>query len=264
MPPLAFFVLPLPYLPLPYLLGASVVLAVFCRIHGTHRVLKWPVYFALLVLIFVDFVAYIFVRVAIGLLTPRDPVALEAAKTYNEWRAAAEKADIQEGRDKWKRIDESIDYDWRHVKATTERLRAARIANDCSALMSLLLPELKNNAHGELEFFLYCRTHVGTKRLLEQYRDEVCQSLRAVGKARPLAGTLAEKARREFAVAARASLGGCALVLSGGATFGIFHFGVVKALVELGMLPPVICGASAGAGTRGVTTTTTKPAPCSA
>ena len=48
-------------------------------------------------------------------------------------------------------------------------------------------------------------------------------------------------------MAARASIGGCALVLSGGATFGIFHFGVVKALVELKLLPPVVCGASAGA-----------------
>ena len=30
-------------------------------------------------------------------------------------------------------------------------------------------------------------------------------------------------------------------------TFGIFHFGVLKGLVELDLLPPIICGASAGA-----------------
>lgn len=36
-------------------------------------------------------------------------------------------------------------------------------------------------------------------------------------------------------------------MLSGGATFGKYHFGVIKALHEQDLLPKIICGSSAGA-----------------
>src|SRR5690606_5362005 len=42
------------------------------------------------------------------------------------------------------------------------------------------------------------------------------------------------------------SFGRPALLLSGGATLGLFHIGVVKALWEKGLLPQVITGSSAG------------------
>jgi TAG lipase / steryl ester hydrolase / phospholipase A2 / LPA acyltransferase len=35
-------------------------------------------------------------------------------------------------------------------------------------------------------------------------------------------------------------------MLSGGATFGKFHFGVIKALLEHDLFPRTICGASVG------------------
>jgi len=41
--------------------------------------------------------------------------------------------------------------------------------------------------------------------------------------------------------------GRTALQLSGGAILGLYHIGVAKALLEAGLLPRVICGASAGA-----------------
>ena len=74
---------------------------------------------------------------------------------------------------------------------------------------------LKNNAYGEMELSLYTRTRVGTKVLLEEYRDEVCRSLRALAQYQPPSGSAIAHARREFGMAARASFGGCALVLSG-------------------------------------------------
>ena len=42
------------------------------------------------------------------------------------------------------------------------------------------------------------------------------------------------------------SYGRTALVLSGGATFGFYHWGVIKALLEQNILPSVISGTSAG------------------
>ena len=41
--------------------------------------------------------------------------------------------------------------------------------------------------------------------------------------------------------------GSTALALSGGASFGYYHFGVVRALLDAGQLPRVIAGTSAGA-----------------
>jgi predicted acylesterase/phospholipase RssA len=46
---------------------------------------------------------------------------------------------------------------------------------------------------------------------------------------------------------AQISFGNSALLLSGGAMMGIYHYGVVRALVERGALPKVISGTSAGA-----------------
>lgn len=43
------------------------------------------------------------------------------------------------------------------------------------------------------------------------------------------------------------NLGASALCLSGGASFGYYHFGVVRALVDEGLLPRIIAGTSAGA-----------------
>ncbi len=44
----------------------------------------------------------------------------------------------------------------------------------------------------------------------------------------------------------RHSFGRSALLLSGGATLGMYHIGVIKALYEQDLLPRVISGASAG------------------
>ena len=45
---------------------------------------------------------------------------------------------------------------------------------------------------------------------------------------------------------ARHSHGKTALLLSGGATFGLYHLGVVKALHRQGLLPKILAGSSAG------------------
>jgi TAG lipase/steryl ester hydrolase/phospholipase A2/LPA acyltransferase len=52
--------------------------------------------------------------------------------------------------------------------------------------------------------------------------------------------------RIEFFREVRHSFGRTALLLSGGASFGTFHMGVVKALFEQGMLPRIIAGSSVG------------------
>ena len=51
---------------------------------------------------------------------------------------------------------------------------------------------------------------------------------------------------KTFLKRARASYGRTALCLSGGAMMGCYHFGSVKALLEVGLLPHIISGTSAG------------------
>ncbi len=41
-------------------------------------------------------------------------------------------------------------------------------------------------------------------------------------------------------------MGGSALLLSGGAGLGKFHYGIIKALMECDLLPRIICGSSVG------------------
>ena len=53
--------------------------------------------------------------------------------------------------------------------------------------------------------------------------------------------------RAAFLAAARLSLGKPALLLSGGGILSVYHFGLVRALLDLGMLPQLISGTSGGA-----------------
>jgi len=53
--------------------------------------------------------------------------------------------------------------------------------------------------------------------------------------------------RLEFFTESRHALGKTALMLSGGASLGMYHFGVIKALANQQLLPRVISGSSAGA-----------------
>ena len=244
-------------------LAALTCIVLLCRILGTHKVLRWPIFLVICVVIALEALAYAFVRLCIGVMSAcaecRQNGKVGCASSYAEWLSNAEAADYEEGRDVWRDDPDSEHYDWRHMMATTRRLHTAREAGEWSTLMSLLLPLMKTNALGELEMSLYTRARAGTKRLIELYRDELCASLRALAHevtALPPDGSLGDSLT-DFSAAARASLGGAALVLSGGALFGVFHLGVIKALVDECRLPAVICGASAGAVVASIAATRT-------
>lgn len=74
---------------------------------------------------------------------------------------------------------------------------------------------------------------------------QVCASLEAV-RAYAASSPLAAAETVPFWRQAQISFGNSALLLSGGAMMGIYHYGVVRALIERGALPRVISGTSAG------------------
>ncbi len=85
------------------------------------------------------------------------------------------------------------------------------------------------------------------------YVDEVKASLDFVRTNTSI--SLEEK--RRFFRSANKNFGASALCLSGGAGFGYYHFGVVKAFLDAGMLPRVVTGTSAGGLVAALTCTRT-------
>jgi predicted acylesterase/phospholipase RssA len=63
--------------------------------------------------------------------------------------------------------------------------------------------------------------------------------------------------KRRFYRAVNKNYGASALCLSGGAGFGYYHFGVVKAFLEADLLPKVVTGTSAGGLVAALTCTRT-------
>ncbi|MDO8331697.1 MAG: DUF3336 domain-containing protein [Fluviicoccus sp.] len=170
---------------------------------------------------------------------------LDQASTYGEWLAAAEALDEAEGLMDWRHSDGSAFFHEKLIRDHIRQMQAMRQSNDLDAL-AVLLQESVYRHLGELnnpDLYLYART--GTKLIVTEYLDEVERVMRTLSEqtipgmpeARKLA--LFEQAERIY--------GRPALMLSGGAAFGIYHLGVVKALWEQHLLPQTLAGSSMGA-----------------
>ena len=57
---------------------------------------------------------------------------------------------------------------------------------------------------------------------------------------------MGRESKLEFFAETRHAYGKTALLLSGGATFGKFHFGLIRALYEQDLFPRIVCGSSVG------------------
>jgi predicted acylesterase/phospholipase RssA len=172
-------------------------------------------------------------------------VVMDRAENYAEWRSAAEEHDRLTGARDWMDEDGTPDYDWKLIKSRTALLRRLRREGDVPRLVFYLHEELHGNLGNMANPALYGRARTGTKRLITAYLDEVVgalESLAAVDES-----TLPTAAKLRFFRRAAHSFGRSALVLSGGATLGLFHLGVIKALWAEGLLPTVLSGSSAGA-----------------
>ena len=116
---------------------------------------------------------------------------------------------------------------------------------------------------------LYTKTYTGTKKLIEDYLDAVCESFKFIHQSQsgmqldrpgaiddghaesledfdskqPPMGT--NYIYRYFCESLQ-SLGRSALLLTGGFSLGMYHLGVVKALYLQNFLPDIICGIDIG------------------
>ncbi len=166
------------------------------------------------------------------------------ATDYATWREAATDFDRATGREDWKHEEESDQYDWKLVKNRLRQIRQLRQDGQVAKLVHHLRQGLYWNLGNLCNPALYGTALVGTKRLIHDYVAEVVTALNYLSD-----GDFPEfdsAAKRRFFHDTAASYGRSALMLSGGATLGLFHVGVVKALVLEDLLPEVISGSSAG------------------
>jgi len=181
--------------------------------------------------------------------------AMNAAETYPEWTEHALAHDDASGAKRWRDIDQSRQYDYAQIRLRLDRLRSLRVRNDYQGLLFTLNEGIHGNMGGMGRRTLYNRAKFGTKRLIEQYIAEIDDALRFLADLDPSIIDIQQK--MDFFYRANICYGRSALMLSGGGVLGFYHLGVVKTLLEQGLLPRVISGSSAGSLVAGVVGTHT-------
>jgi NTE family protein len=171
--------------------------------------------------------------------------ALDAARSRAEWQAAADALDGLLGLDEWRRDDQAAEYDARAVQGVIDAIERHMARREPRLLVDLLHTALHRHLPDVSDPGLYDTAFGGTKHLVGRFYDAVVASLDWLCDT-PFPGVTDDDKLAEF-TRQQHTFGRSALMLSGGATLGFFHLGVVKALFEAGLLPRVLSGASMGA-----------------
>lgn len=171
------------------------------------------------------------------------------ARTYAEWAAAGKRRDeLNPAARTWKEDESDNLFDAKLLRERKERLNflllekgdqsAKRLAKELATCLRRSLGRVSN-----VELYDGRHCAFGTKLVVGEYNGTVCCAIEAVAAARQ---QLSCEEREMFLRNTRQSYGGSALLLSGGASLGMYHLGVVRALFERGCLPRVISGSSIG------------------
>jgi len=152
--------------------------------------------------------------------------------------------DIIEGNDIWRANPNSCWYEQSLITNRIQELQQTK--NSLVELMAILQSNggIVRNSYGLLHEELYTQAMSGTKVLIDQYHSTLCTALNTVCDADD--DTVDITQRLSFFNAMRHSHGKTALLLSGGAALGVYHIGVVKALLNNKVLPHILSGSSAG------------------
>lgn len=170
---------------------------------------------------------------------------LSQARTRAEWEAAAHKLDELDDLLAWR---EQANTDLLHTTLIEEHMndmRLCREQGDTRALTRVLQESLYRHLGELANPDLYAVARTGTKYLVTRFLDEVERSMDFICD-HPMAGATEEQKLQLFLQAEKV-YGQPALMLSGGAAFGVFHLGVARALWEQDLLPDIIAGSSMGA-----------------
>lgn len=172
----------------------------------------------------------------------------QQAHTQDEWMDLAEQIDQIQGDDLWRSDPDCALYERHRISARIDEYVHLMRRNDIFELMFVLRGSIARNKFGLLHEGLFTKATAGTKVLVETYHNVVCAALDFCCDAPvpPGEDPIPTDARLAFFNETRHSYGRTALLLSGGAALGFYHVGVVKTLMENGLMPRVLGGSSAG------------------
>ncbi|PLB36224.1 patatin-like phospholipase domain-containing protein [Aspergillus candidus] len=242
-----------------------------------YNVLKWP--FLLIVLGWIAVLSVLYALTRFYIMFYEHWVSWRGKRqslrkqlyqqtNYRDWLKAARALDDHLGNQKWKETDEYAYYDHATIEKLVGQLKEVRAqveedirnghrgVSDPPAveeLCTLLEACVKNNFAGVENPRLYSEAYSGTKDLVQEYMDEVKTCIELVSGDKQIDNDDKYHHFKHLDT----NFGRTALCLSGGATFAYYHFGVVRALLDNGVLPQIITGTSGGALVAGLVATRT-------
>ena len=175
---------------------------------------------------------------------------MRQADSYEHWKQFAKEHDAITGLKRWREVDQTSQYDYAQIRRRLDRLRSLRARHDDTSLLFTLNEGIHGNMGGMGRNSLHLKAKYGSKKLIEDYVDEIDDSLRYLAELD--SPDISRMEKLDFYYRANHCYGRSALMLSGGGVLGFYHLGVVKALLEQDLLPRVISGSSAGALIAGV------------
>ena len=167
------------------------------------------------------------------------------ATTYEEWLTIATKMDTQEDRISWRKQDESDIFHSSLLREHINIMREYRANKEGLKLIDVVQESLSRHSWELNTPELYKKAYSGTKYIISEYFQEIENSINFICD-NDFSGITDNDKLKIFEEGNRIH-GNTALILSGGASFGIYHLGVVKALHEQNLLPRIIAGSSMGA-----------------
>lgn len=171
---------------------------------------------------------------------------MKNAADAKEYREAADRLDMLEGNYAWKFEEDSEHADMALIRNRLDKLKRANHAGDIEEMLSLIRNDLKRDLGAMCNVQLYLHCHTGTKHLIDEWTDVVKYTIERLLVHCETASAPDVDRYLHTLKAARQSFGNSALMLSGGGTLGMCHIGVVKCLLQEGLLPRIVCGSSAG------------------
>jgi TAG lipase/steryl ester hydrolase/phospholipase A2/LPA acyltransferase len=163
---------------------------------------------------------------------------MRSALTYEEWAHAAKMLDKETPK-----MDECDLYDEELVRDKLKELRHRRQEGSLRDIIFCMRADLIRNLGNMCNPELH-KGRLQMPRLIKEYIIEVSTQLRMVCDWDSEELSLEEKLA--FVNETRYAFGRTALLLSGGASLGSFHVGVVRTLVENKLLPRIVAGSSVG------------------
>jgi len=163
---------------------------------------------------------------------------MRSALTYEEWAHAAKMLDKETPK-----MDECDLYDEELVRDKLKELRHRRREGSLKDIIFCMRADLIRNLGNMCNPELH-KGRLQMPKLIKEYIIEVSTQLRMVCDWDSKELSLEEKLA--FVNETRYAFGRTALLLSGGASLGAFHVGVVRTLVENKLLPRIVAGSSVG------------------